>query len=81
MATKTWETIKTIYCNRIQQEVALEVLMVYPSETLPDGAPQVIAHRCSDGLACNTLEKPACMWAGTNPTYDPFADDQVTSEA
>lgn len=74
MATKTWKTVKTIYCHRLQQEVTLEVLVVYPPETLPEYNPQVIGHRCSDGLACNALEKPACMWAGTNPVYDPFAE-------
>jgi hypothetical protein len=74
MATKTWETVKTIYCNRIQQEVALEVLVVYPPEHLPESAPQVVGHRCAEGLACNALDKPACMWAGTNPVYDPFAE-------
>ncbi len=77
MAEKTWETIKTLYCNRIQQEVVLEALVVYPSEHLPESAPQVIGHRCSEGLACNTLEKPACLWAGTNPVYDPFQDASV----
>ncbi len=79
MATKNWQTIKTIYCTRIQQEVMLEALVVYPPEHLPDtSAQQVVGHRCSEGLACNTMDKPACLWAGTNPTYDPFNDDTVT---
>ncbi|GAB4581896.1 MAG: hypothetical protein Fur0022_46480 [Anaerolineales bacterium] len=72
MATKKWETMQTIYCNRIQKEVALEGMVVYPPENLPDHAPQIIGHRCSEGVVCNLLEKPTCLWAGTNPMYDPF---------
>ncbi|HLF91308.1 MAG TPA: hypothetical protein VI451_20355 [Anaerolineales bacterium] len=75
MATKTWETVKTVYCLRIQQEVTLEALVVYPPEHMPDGPPQVLGHRCSEGLMCNTLDKPACVWAGTNPIYNPFSNE------
>ncbi len=77
MATKTWETIQTIYCTRIQQEVKLEALVVFPPEHLPNSSAQVIGHRCSEGLMCNSIEKPACLWAGTNPAYDPFKDDTI----
>jgi len=75
MATKTWETVKTVYCLRIQQEVTLEALVVHPPEHMPDSPPHVLGHRCSEGLMCNTLDKPACVWAGTNPIYNPFSNE------
>lgn len=74
MAEKNWEPVKVVFCTRIQQEVMLEALVVYPPEHLPGTAPHILGHRCSEGIMCNTIDKPACMWAGTNPTYDPFAD-------
>jgi hypothetical protein len=74
MAEKVWKPVKKIYCNRVQEEVLLEALVLYPPEHLPQNEPQVLGHRCSDGVMCNTIEKPACVWAGTNPNYDPFQD-------
>jgi hypothetical protein len=52
-------------------EVALEAEMLYPMDELPD-PPRVLSHRCSHGQECNQLGKAACVWAGTNPDYDPF---------
>jgi hypothetical protein len=72
MSYLTWKSIKECECERIGEEVALEVQLVYPSEFLPDQPPRVLAHRCSKGLECNLIEKPACVWAGTSPGYDPF---------
>jgi hypothetical protein len=74
MAVKTWETIKVCYCGRVGQDVGLEAEMVYPAENLPDQPARVLAHRCSNGVECNTLEKTSCVWSGTNPAYDPFSD-------
>jgi hypothetical protein len=54
--------------------VTLEAELVYPAEWLPDQAPQVQAHRCSCGLECNLDERPSCVWAGTNPAFDPFLE-------
>lgn len=73
MPTKVWQTIQVIHCERLGHEVALEAEIIYPPEHLPGQAPQVVAHRCSFGLECNLVDKPACLWAGTNPNYDPFA--------
>ena len=78
MAKKTWEPVKVVFCARIQQEVMLEALVVYPSENMPGGEPRVLGHRCSEGIMCNTIDKPACVWAGTNPNYDPFSDETTT---
>ena len=73
MATRTWQSIKICYCHHVDQEVSLETEVVYPAEWLPDIEPaRVLAHRCSQGVTCNLDEKPSCMWAGTNPTIDPF---------
>lgn len=74
MSTKTWEVIKVRYCYHVNQEVGLEAEVVYPSDVLPDPQPRVIAHRCSLAFSCNLDGRPSCMWAGTNPEIDPFAD-------
>ena len=73
MSWLTWEPIKECECERIGERVALEVKVVYPADFMPDQPPRVLAHRCSKGLECNRIEKPACVWAGTSPGYDPFA--------
>jgi hypothetical protein len=74
MALKTWQPIKICFCQHIGTEVALEAEVVYPSETLPDQAPRVGAHRCSHALDCNLDGRPGCIWAGTNPAVDPFTE-------
>lgn len=72
MAKKTWEVSKVCYCEHVGQKVALETELVYPAEFLPDQPPRVRGHRCSHGVNCNRMDKAACVWAGTNPDYDPF---------
>ena len=72
MAMRTWEASKTCYCDHVNHDVALEVEVVYPVDHLPDQPPRVLAHRCSHGVSCNQFASPACVWAGTNPDYDPF---------
>lgn len=72
MSERNWEVSKICFCDRIQDQVALEVERVYPAEYLPDQKPRLLAHRCSHGLLCNQNSKAACIWAGTNPNYDPF---------
>lgn len=72
MAEKAWETVKTIHCDHVECDVALEVEVVYPSEHLPEQLPRLLARRCSRGVECSLMEKAACIWAGTNPNYDPF---------
>jgi hypothetical protein len=73
MSHVIWEPIKCAVCGRIGQQVLLEAQLVYPADHLPDQPPRVLAHRCSQGLACNGLDRPGCVWAGTLPGYDPFA--------
>jgi len=73
MAVKVWQPIKVCFCQHAGEEVALEVELIYPAEWLPDLPPQIHAHRCSKGLACNLDSRPSCVWAGTNPMVDPFA--------
>lgn len=72
MAVKTWKVTKVQYCHHIDEEVGLETQVVYPAEWLPYQRPRVLAHRCSEGQACNTEARISCVWAGTNPTHDPF---------
>lgn len=72
MAQRTWETEKVCFCEKVHDQVSLDVEVVYPAEWLPDQQPRVIAHRCSHGVYCNLDERAACVWAGTNPLVDPF---------
>lgn len=76
MAVKVWQTIKVQYCRHAGGEVALEAEVLYPGEHLPDQDPRVVAHRCSRGVECGLLSEAACVWAGTNPAFDPFAEKQ-----
>jgi len=77
MAVKMWQTIKVSYCQRADKEVSLEAELLYPDEHLPDQPPRIIAHRCAYGLQCNLNMESGCVWAGTHPTYDPFAEAQA----
>lgn len=72
MAVRIWQTTQVRYCHQIQEEVELEAELVYPSEVLPDQPPRLLARRCSHGMACLLDGRPKCIWAGTNPAYDPF---------
>jgi len=74
MANRSWQTIKVCYCQHVQAEVGLEAELVYPAEWLPDQPPRVLARRCSQGITCNLDGRPSCIWAGTNPTFDPFIE-------
>lgn len=74
MSTKTWEVIKVRYCHHAGEEVGLEAELIYPAEWMPEQAPRVNAHRCSHAFACSMDGRPSCVWAGTNPTVDPFAE-------
>ena len=75
MAEKTWQTIKVRYCHHADEDVGLEAEVVYPAEWMPEGPPRILAHRCSHAFACNLDGRPSCVWAGTNPAYDPFTEE------
>lgn len=68
-----WKPVKTVYCQKAEEDVSLEVKVVYPAGFLPDQPPRILAHRCSAGLECNMLDRPTCVWTGTLPGFDPFA--------
>ena len=72
MAFRTWEVTKIKYCEHVGHEIALENQVVFASEHLPDQPPRVVARRCSNALVCNGLEKPGCVWAGTQPDHHPI---------
>lgn len=74
MTEKSWQSLKVCYCQHVGQDVALEAEVVYPADMLPDQSPRILAHRCSQGMACNQDGRPSCMWAGSNPTFDPFLE-------
>jgi hypothetical protein len=74
MAEKSWQVIKVRYCHHADQEVNLEAELIYPAEFMPDQQPRVNAHRCSHAFACNLDGRASCVWAGTNPSFDPFIE-------
>lgn len=77
MAHKTWETIKIRYCEHVGEDVGMEAHVVYPAEWMPEQQPRVVAHRCSRAIACNLDERASCVWAGTNPAFDPFQESSL----
>lgn len=78
MAVRTWEALKICYCDHVKKEVSLEAQILYPAEWLPDQPPRVLAHRCSRGMECNLEGRVSCIWAGTNPAYDPFSEPKTS---
>jgi hypothetical protein len=74
MSEKTWETLKVQYCQHVDQKVGLQAQVVYPPDIMPDQPPRILSHRCTHGFACNLDGRPSCIWAGTNPTFDPFKE-------
>ena len=72
MTFRTWEVSKISYCEHVGHEIALEAEKVYPAENLPDQPARVMARRCSNALVCNCMDKPGCIWSGTQPDYQPF---------
>jgi hypothetical protein len=71
MAERIWESCKVCYCEHVMRQVSLEAEVIIPIDFLPD-PPRVRSHRCSLGMDCNQSSKTACVWAGTNPNFDPF---------
>ncbi len=76
MVHRTWQTIKVRYCEHAGSEVEMEAELLFPADHLPDQGPRVIAHRCSRAIACNLDNRASCVWAGTNPAFDPFAESK-----
>lgn len=77
MAHKAWQVIKVRYCEHAGAEVSMEAQVIFPADFLPEQAPRVIAHRCSQALACNLDGRASCVWAGTNPNFDPFTESDL----
>ncbi len=71
MAQKKWRIVEVRYCEHAGHEVRLEAQVVEPAEQLPDQPPRVLAHRCSNAIECNQIEKMTCAYCGTNPNYIP----------
>jgi hypothetical protein len=74
MTVKDWQVLKMMYCSHAEKDVRLEAELVYPAEWMPYQQPRVLAHRCSNGIECNLEGRPSCVWAGTNPAFDPFIE-------
>jgi hypothetical protein len=73
MAEKTWEVLKICRCEHAGEDVQFEAQVAYPADLFSDQPARIAAHRCSHGVACSLDDRPACVWAGTNPAVDPFA--------
>ena len=43
MAKKVWQIEKTKYCAHLQEDIAIEVEVVYPAEQLPEQPPRILA--------------------------------------
>ena len=56
MSLRTWQVEKIKYCENVGHEIALETEVVHPAEHLPEQAPRVLAHRCSNALECNMMD-------------------------
>jgi len=76
MAYRKWEVVQVRYCDHAGCKVALEAETIYPADHLPDQAPRVIAQRCSQAIRCMIMNKPSCVWAGSNPNFDPFLEER-----
>lgn len=74
MAEKKWEKMEQCFCSHADMDVSLEAEVIYPMDYLDGQPPQVGAHRCSNMLLCNQFNQGACIWAGTNPDFDPFSE-------
>lgn len=74
MSNRSWQVIRVRYCHHVGKEVGLEADVVYPAEWMPEQAPRVLGHRCSEAFNCSLDGRPSCVWAGTNPLYDPFKE-------
>lgn len=72
MAIREWEVWREQQCERVGRTVRLEVEVAYPATWMPEQAPRVLAHRCSEAMRCHLEGQSACVWAGTNPAYDPL---------
>ncbi len=72
MAQKKWRILEVRYCEHVGHEVRLEAQVVDPPEHLPDQPPHILAHRCSNAIECNKIEKMACAYCGTNPNHNPL---------
>jgi len=58
-----WEPVKSICCDRVGEDVTLQVKVVYPLGLLADQPPRVLARRCSKGVDCIQRDLPACLWS------------------
>jgi hypothetical protein len=76
MAERTWQTLKIRYCEHAGEEIAMEAEVLLPATWLPEQAPRIIAHRCSRAVDCNLDNRASCIWAGTNPNFDPFTETE-----
>ncbi len=70
MSATQWVTVKSKFCELIQQEAEQQELRVYTeNDFLDQTSYRVLAERCTVDVACN-LAGCSCKWAYTNPTMD-----------
>lgn len=70
MAITQWVTVKSKFCELIQEQAELQELRAYTTnDYLDPDSYQIIAQRCSVDVPCN-LAGCSCKWAYTNPAMD-----------
>ncbi len=71
MTAKIVKVEKSAYCERLRENVVIEIEMAYAAENLPDYAPRILAKRCVRAVECNGDERSSCIFCGTNPNFNP----------
>ena len=75
-AQNEWTVIKSHWCPAANAQVALVEKRVYPRiDFNATEAFRVTEQRCTHDISCNLNDHIHCKWAGTNPHWDPFAED------
>lgn len=71
-----WTVVKSHWCPAANADVALLEKRVYPKADFNETDTfRVVELRCTHDVQCNLNDHVHCKWAGTNPLFDPFAEE------
>jgi len=70
VASTFWKPIKQSFCDHVDDDVFLEVRIIFPAGFLADQPPRIEGHRCSKGMECNSFDRPVCCWEGMQPNVN-----------
>ncbi len=74
MSSKSWEVIKTCYCQHIDTKSGWKPswsIRLNGCRTRRRAFLPIVARKA---VSCNLDGRPSCVWAGTNPVFDPFIE-------